>query len=691
MIGGPEGKSASQEKSTIDALPGAATVTTAEMLGLGIRQQRAGNLWQAEQVYRQLLEIEPTEPEAWHLLGALCHVQGRLQEAVEHYRRSLALQPNRAETQNNLGAACDALGRATEAIASFQEVVRLKPDSPDAYFSLASICTRQGDAGAASRYYAEAVPRFRQLLELQPHSADALYKLGRALIRLGRMDEALDALQPAVQLLPNAAEAHNDLGYALAALGHHEQATGAYRQAIVLRSNYALAHNNLGTSLVELGSLVDAVEEYQEALRLQPDYPEAHHNLGLALVALQRHEEAVRCYRQAIRLKPAFAAAHADLGVALLRQGEFAEAEKCLRRAIDITPEFAEAHSGLGALLQEQGDLEGAMVRYEEALRLKADCAFAHSCRAMIWLVQGKLEQGWAEYEWRWRCKGAVRRSFDQPQWDGSPLKGRTILLHAEQGLGDTIQFVRYASLVQERGGRVVLGCQKPLLQLLSRSPGIDQLVVEGSALPPFDVHLALLSGPHILGTTLATVPARVPYVSADPDLVEHWRRELRVLNGLKVGIVWQGNPAYNSDRRRSIPLIEFALLARLPNVHLVSLQNGVGLDQLTLLPKDFRVLDFGDRLDQNAGPFMDTAAIMMNLDLVIAPDTAIAHLAGALGARVWVAVARNPNWRWLLGRDDTPWYPTARLFRQRENEDWSGVMQRMAAAVEELRCNSAS
>ncbi len=201
--------------------------------------------------------------------------------------------------------------------------------------------------------------------------------------------------------------------------------------------------------------------------------------------------------------------------------------------------------------------------------------------------------------------------------------------MHVEQGLGDTIQLVRYASLVQESGGRVVLGCQEALCRLLSRCQGIDRLVAEGSELPPFDVHLPLLSLPRVFGTTLATVPATVPYVFADPGLVEHWRRKLSGLSGLKVGIVWQGNPAYNSDRRRSISLIEFASLARLPNVHLISLQRGVGVDQLTSLPEDFRVLSFGDQLDQAAGPFMDTAAIIMSLDLVIAPDTAIAHLEG--------------------------------------------------------------
>jgi Flp pilus assembly protein TadD len=655
------------------------------MLGLGLSHQRAGNLWQAEQVYRQLLETEPKESEAWHLLGAICHVQGRLAEAAANYQQALSLRPDRAETHNNLGAAYDALGRPSDAIASFHEVVRLKPDSPDAYFSLASIYARQGNSDEAARYYSEAVPLFRQVLQSQPRSADAQYKLGRALIRLGRMGEAIDALRPAVQLMPCSPEAHNDLGYVLAASGRHEEAVSAYQQAILLRSEYALAHNNLATALVELGRLAEAVQEYREALRLQPDYAEAHHNLGLVLMALQRQDEAINCYRQAIRLKPDFAAAYADLAVALLREGELTDAEECLRTAVQIKPDFAEAHSAMGSLLQETGDPDGALRCYEEALRLKPDCAIAHSSRAMLWLVQGNLEQGWPEYEWRWRCKDTFERAFDQPRWDGSPMDGRTILLHAEQGLGDTIQLVRYAPMVRERGGRIVLECQKPLERLLARSPGIDQLVTQGSALPPFDVRLPLLSLPGVFRTTLATVPGATPYVFADPDLVEYWRQELRTPSGRKIGIVWQGSPTYNSDRRRSIPLTEFAPLARVPGVHLISLQKGLGVEQLKALPEDFRVVDLNERLDQAAGPFMDTAAVIMNLDLVIAPDTAIAHLAGALGARVWVALATSPSWRWLLDRDDSPWYPTARLFRQRENGSWLGVMEQMAQALAKL------
>jgi Flp pilus assembly protein TadD len=660
-------------------------VTTAEMLGLALCHQRAGNLWQAEQVYRQLLETDPKESEAWHLLGAICHIQGRLAEAASNYQQALTLRPDRAETYNNLGAAYDALGRPSDALASFQEAVRLKPESPDAHFSLASIYARQGNADEAARYYSEAVPRFRRVLQSQPGSADAHYKLGRALIRLGRMDEAIDALHPAVQLLPYSPEVHNDLGYALAASGRREEAVNAYQQAILLRSDYALAHNNLATALVELGRFAEGAHEYQEALQLQPDYAEAHHNLGLVLMALQQQDEAIQCYRQAIRLKLDFAAAYADLGVALLRRGELSEAKECLLKAVQIKPEFAEAHSAVGSLLQETGDLDGALRCYEEALRLKPDCAIAHSSRAMLWLVQGNLEQGWPEYEWRWRCKDALERTFDQPRWDGSPLNGRTILLHAEQGLGDTIQLVRYAPMVRERGGRVVLECQRPLERLLAQSPGIDQLVVQGSALPPFDVHLPLLSLPGVLRTTLVTIPGQAPYVLADPDLVEHWRQELSTLSGRKIGIVWQGSPTYNSDTRRSIPLTEFAPLARVPGVHLISLQKGLGVEQLKALPEDLQVLDLGEGLDQSAGAFMDTAAVIMSLDLVIAPDTAIAHLAGALGARLWVALATSPSWRWLLDRVDSPWYPTARLFRQRQNANWRRVMEQMAEALAKL------
>jgi hypothetical protein len=300
----------------------------------------------------------------------------------------------------------------------------------------------------------------------------------------------------------------------------------------------------------------------------------------------------------------------------------------------------------------------------------------------MAWLLGGHFERGWPEYEWRWRGNEAVFAPLNQPLWDGSALEGRTILLHAEQGLGDTIQFIRYARLVRARGGTVVVACPTPLIQLLTGCAGIDQLIPQGSILPPFDVYAPLLSLPGILGTSLGSVPAEVPYLVADAELERHWREKLGPLRAFKIGIAWQGNPGYLGDSFRSIPLTHFATLARVEGVRLFSLQKGPGSEQLSALGDLFPVTDLGSQLDNATGAFVETAAVMKSLDLIITSDTAVAHLAGALGVPVWVALPAVPDWRWMLDRADSPWYPTMRLFRQTAWGQWESVFARLASAV---------
>jgi hypothetical protein len=270
-------------------------------------------------------------------------------------------------------------------------------------------------------------------------------------------------------------------------------------------------------------------------------------------------------------------------------------------------------------------------------------------------------------------------RTFAEPRWDGSPLDGRRILLHLEQGLGDTLQFIRYAPLVKARGGTVLLECPVELMPLLSRCQGIDRLLARGDELPAFDVHAPLLSLPLLCRTTLTTIPARLTYLFADPDVVDHWRRDLASVSAFKIGIVWQGNPDYVNDRYRSIPLAEFEPLARVPGVRLYSLQKGKGTDQLRALAGRFEIVELVPELDAAGGTFTETAAIMKNLDLVIGPDTAAVHLAGGLGVPVWVALMGRADWRWLRDRDDSPWYPTMRLFRQRQARNWKPVLERIA------------
>ena len=386
---------------------------------------------------------------------------------------------------------------------------------------------------------------------------------------------------------------------------------------------------------------------------------------------------------QAVQLRPRYPEAHNNLGNTLRNLGRFDESLLCYRKAIELNPESADAYNNLGLSYADQGRLDEAVVSYTQCLELCPDHVDAHINRALTWLRKGDYAQGWAEYEWRWKKRPLTDRPLMMPQWNGFPLAGRRIVLFAEQGLGDTIQFVRFCQVLKRQGaGAVILECPERLVKVLSRTPGIDHLVLPGEPLPDYDVYCPLMNLPGLTATSVESIPSEVPYVFADPDLVEHWRRELAGVAEIKVGISWQGNPRHRDDRRRSIPLASFEPLARIPGVRLFSIQQIHGLDQLQALEGKFPLTDLGPRLNLTTGPFMDTAAVMMNLDVTITCDSAPAHLAGALGAPVWMAIANAPDWRWLTDREDTPWYPTMRIFRQSERMVWSSVFERMAAEL---------
>jgi hypothetical protein len=326
----------------------------------------------------------------------------------------------------------------------------------------------------------------------------------------------------------------------------------------------------------------------------------------------------------------------------------------------------------LGSALQNQGKLEAGLACLDRALRLDPHNAPALASRGVILLSQGNFAAGWVGYDYR---QGYLDcQTLPQPMWDGSPLAGRTLLIQCEQGFGDTLQFIRYVKMIEPRDGQLIVSAQRELMSLLAQS-GYARLVAHGEALPPFDVHLPLLSLPRIFGTTLDTVPSKVPYLTADPQRISNWRETFKGYSGLKVGISWQGRKTFPGDRVRSLPLENFAPLAQVPGVQFFSLQKAPGSEQLPPFADRYGVVDLSPALET----FLDTAAAMLNLDLVVTSDTAVAHLAGALGVPVWVALSRVPDWRWLLERSDNPWYPTMRLFRQTRLGDWPPVFQAIA------------
>jgi tetratricopeptide (TPR) repeat protein len=436
-----------------------------------------------------------------------------------------------------------------------------------------------------------------------------------------------------------------------------------------------------GAQLVRERRFAEAEDLFRRSVESRPDHSPSHQNLGAVLAMQRKFEEAVVQFRRAIQLNPAQGDAHANLGLALLECGRAEEAVAAIGKALSLGHN-ADTRNNLGVALMRCGRPAEALEAYRQAVRMRPDypegrCNFGHAL-----LQLGKWKEGWQEFEWRWKCGDVVPRTFDRPRWVGDPLGRRRLLLFAEQGLGDTLQFVRFISSIKQ-GGEIYLECQPALVPLLSWCSEIDRLIPAGAPLPDFDVHAPLMSVPALVGCELSTLPREVPYLEVDPQSVRGWGERLAHIDAFRIGIAWQGNPGYSGDADRSIALRHFAPLAEVPHVRLINLQKGPGMDQLADPDVTFPIHFLGHDVDE-AGAFVDTAAVMRNLDLVITSDSAVAHLAGALGIPVWIVLPLSADWRWLWDRDDCPWYPTARLFRQTRAGDWSEPFRRIARALQE-------
>ncbi len=594
------------------------------------------------------MALRPDFAAAYQNLGTALRGLGKLDEAIAALTQAVRLQPAWPEAQNILGLTFADLGKRDEAMVHHRLALQANQSDAAAHFHL-------GRALAGQGLLEEAATHLRQALQIDPQFAAAHRHLGHVQMDSGRLDAAVSHYRQAVQLKTDFAEAYTDLGSALQLQGFLDEAVANHRQALRLKPEFAEAHTNLGGALLKQGNIKEALSHHREALRIKPDLAEAHGNLALALKELNQLDEAQAHARQALSLRPGYAPAHLNLGMILDRQGKFGEAEACFRESIRIKPINPEAFSNLGIALLRQNKLTEVGPCFDEALHVQPDFGTAHWNRSHLWLLSGDFKRGWPEYEWRWTQPTHAKRAFSQPRWEGSALDGKTILLHAEQGLGDTIQFIRYASLVADRGGNVVVECPPVLAPLVVGVRGVHRVVTQALALPPFDVQLPLLSVPGVMQTDLGTIPAAVPYLKVDGALVERWRREIGMPKRLggrlrQVGIVWQGNPANPTDRQRSIPLSHFARLAQVEGVQLISLQKGPGTHQLAELRHKFPIVDLGSRLGDSAESLTNIAAVIESLDLVVACDTAIAHLAGALAVPVWLALAVVPDWRWLLG-----------------------------------------
>ena len=464
--------------------------------------------------------------------------------------------------------------------------------------------------------------------------------------------------------------------------GKLEEAIAHYRQAIQLNPNYADALMALGSSLQEKEDNEQAIAYYQNVIALHPDNPSVHNNLGIALKDTGKLDEAIPHFQKAIALDPNYSGAYSNLGLVLQEKGLLDEAIANYEKALTIDPNYADAYHNYGVALNKKCQLTAATSRYRQAIAIKNDFADAHLGLAMSLLQSGKIKEGFSEYEWRWQVKTTPKPNFNIPLWDGSDLEGKTILLHEEQGFGDTLQFIRYAPLVKQLGCRVIFTCKPALSRFLSTAKGIDQLIVKGQPLPDCDLRVPLLSLPHILGTTLETIPSQTPYLQAVEEKDLPIPHILSPMPKLKVGIVWAGSPKNKNDRHRSVKASQFSPLLEIPGIAFYSLQKGLPAAEISQLRNIIS-------LDEYLSDFADTAAAIEKLDLVITVDTSVAHLTGALGKPAWVLLCYSPDWRWILDRDDSPWYPTIQLFRQTSPGDWNGVFARVKTALEEKLMNN--
>jgi tetratricopeptide (TPR) repeat protein len=678
----------------------------------GLKHHGSGRLPEAAICYQRAYEHNPSDADALLLLGIVARQVKHFPAAIAFTKMAIAQRPQAAHIHLNLALAYLAAQELDEAKKYCSQALDLDPSSERAWCSLGEIEIARGDRSAAVvayeqgmnlhsakgraatalgnhfcelQQYQAGIATFVRGIEQAPKSAALHLALGVAKFAIDKVQEAKAAYRKAITLKPNFPEAYLNLGNALYREGNFQSAAVSYRFALNLRPNYVKAYCNLGNALSGMGRYKEAIVSYEHALAIEADSSAARHNLGNALLSLREYARAEECFRGLLQPGPSVAEHHNSLGNALLQQRRLLEAEASYRTALRLKPDYAAAHTNLANALLALGRREEMEGHYRHSLQLDPNNPGTQYNLALACLREGNFREGWQRHEWRWKFRElSLRpRKFRQPQWNGQQLTGETVLLHAEQGLGDTIQFIRYLPLVAARGARIVLEVQPQLLTLLQTATCAADVCARGAALPGFAYHLPLMSLPLVFDTTVDTIPSTSPYLAVDESALKaagqvHPRRG----PNLRVGLVWAGNPRFRGDQLRSIPLETLLPLSEAEDVDFFSLQFGTAVEQLAPLQAQFPLIDACSK----STDFAETAALVATLDLVISVDTAIAHLAGAMHLPVWVLLPYLGDWRWLEQRDDSPWYPTARLFRQSSPGDWHGVAVRVRDALRVFR-----
>lgn len=646
-------------------------------LGNALKEMRQFD--DALQCYDRAISLEAGNADTYYNRGVVLQALRRFETALHSYDRALAMNANDEQAWNNRAVVLKTLEQYESALESAEQALSLNPNYVEAHSNRGNILRESGQ-------FESALASYDRALGLLPDFADAHYNRGLVLHTLDRSDEAVASYDRALALDPGLAEAYNNRAIALQKLQRYEEALRDCERAIALRPDYIEAYRNRGRVLQEVGRPDAAAESFATVFSLDGDDADAYRLRALALKDARQYEAALECIDRAIALKPDELDMHLAKGVVLRHSKRYDAALESYGKAIALRPDHPAAYTNRGRLFDELNLLEAAMADYDKALALDPECAMARWNRGLLNLRIGRLAQGWRDYEYRWKAESLPvykgKRSFTEPVWLGQePVAGKTILLHAEQGLGDTLQFCRYAPLLAQRGATVLLEVKGPLAGLLGSLAGVTQVLCRGDALPRFDFHCPLMSLPLAFGTELATIPNAVPYLSADPARVAHWSTVLGEKTKPRVGIVWNGNPQHQNDSQRSIALSEFMRLLS-DRCEFVVLQKELKMLDKAVLGMKPNVRQFCDGIND----FSDTAALCELVDVVVTVDTSVAHLAGALGRPVLVLLSsRAADWRWLMDRSDSPWYPSATLYRQQEEGDWAGVIEQVKSQLDQL------
>ncbi len=638
----------------------------------------SGRLQDAQNLYVRITKLDPLDIESWLMRAAIEAESSAVGPALACCEQVLRLDPENAEAYSMQGRLLASQERLDLALVALAQAVRLDASDGEAWNALAGVFLKQGLFSDAERCGREGV-------RLLPQMADGYINLGNALTGLGRLEEARQSCAHAVAL-----DDRNGLTWGCLALTceraeNWPEAKRAYLKMTERLPGQVVAMAGLARTHVALGKWTEAGQVLARALTAHPGDSEIHRMLGRLYSEKGEPQQAEHHYRESVQFNSENVSALIDLGNFLQAGQRFSEAESCYSQALAIAAQSPEAHFNLGVCKQRQGQYDAAQVCFDQAINCRPDFVEAHWYQSFVCLLTGDFARGWDEYAWRLRQKQNVPRPFSQPAWDGSSLAGRTILVHDEQGYGDTFQFVRYLSLVKAKGGRVVFECHPKLGPILSGCAGYDEIherVSSGSAPnTEFGTQIHLLSLPQIFQTRLESIPADMPYINANPERVAYWRDRIAGDTGFKIGIAWAGSANHTNELNRSCSLAIFQAIADMPGVSLYSLQKGPGSEQADSPPIGMNIKRLDKDMDLTAR-FVDTAALMVNLDLVISIDTSIVHLSGALGCPVWTLLCASPDWRWGLEGTHSPWYPSMRLFRQSAAGNWDGVMAEVCDAL---------